>query len=252
MNPNEPVTHLKQLRQQVYQNFNHRADTLMELLDALSSNTTAQTVVELSLSPFFRREYTSLFTALEEWQPEKADKNLAQLAAPYLPPPVQFPFWLLGLDVTPQPRRHARTLEDRGFVYQPNLITSNKPVTIGHAYSSVVLLPEEERAHTPPWVVPLSVQRVTSSADKELVGALQIQVLLDDQELPFHDQLCAEVVDSAYSKPAYLAANRQKSNLVTIARARNNRTFYRQPVAAPDDAGAGHPTWHGEPFKIGR
>jgi len=232
----------------VYQNFNKRADTLMDLLDALSSNTTAQTVVELSLSPFFRRDYSALFTALDEWQPEQADKSLAQLAAPYLPKPVQFPFWLLATDVTPQPRPHARTLDDRSYVYQPNLILSNKPVTIGHAYSSVVLLPEEATAHTPPWVVPLSVQRVKSSADKEMVGARQMEALLDDPQLPFQDQLCVEVVDSGYSKPGYLEANRPKPNLVTIARARNTRRFYRQGAA--DNAGAGHPTWYGDPFSL--
>ena len=248
MNHNEHVTQLKQFRQQVYQNFNKRADTLMDLLDALSSNTSAQTVVELSLSPFFRRDYSALFTALDEWKPEKADKNLAQLAAPYLPKPVQFPFWLLGTDVTPQPRLHARTLEDRSYVYQPNLIKSNKPVTIGHAYSSVALLPEEDTAHTPPWVVPLSVQRVKSSEDKELVGALQIEALLDDHELPFHDHLCVEVGDSGYSKPAYLEANRQKHNLVTAVRARNNRIFYRQ--ASGTKAGPGRPSWYGDPISL--
>jgi len=51
MNHNEHVTILRQFRQEVYQNFNKRADTLMNLLDALSSNTTGQTVVELSLNP---------------------------------------------------------------------------------------------------------------------------------------------------------------------------------------------------------
>lgn len=248
MNHNEHVTQLKQFRQQVYQNFNKRADTLMDLLDALSSNTSAQTVVELSLSPFFRRDYSALFTALDEWKPGKADKSLAQLSAPYLPKPVQQPFWLLGTDVTSQARLHARTLEDRSFVYQPNLIKSNKPVTIGHAYSSVVLLPEEANAHTPPWVVPLSVQRVKSTEDKEMVGALQIQVLLDDQQFPFHGQLCVEVGDSSYSKPAYLEANRQKRNLVTVVRARNTRTFYRQ--ASVTNAGAGHPTWYGDLFSL--
>lgn len=110
---NEHVIQLKQFRQEVYQSFNKRADTLMDLLDALSSNTSAQTVVELSLSPFFRRTYSALFTALDEWQPEKSAKSLAQLAAPYLPQPAQLPFWLVGTDVTPQPRLHARTLEDR-------------------------------------------------------------------------------------------------------------------------------------------
>lgn len=82
MNNDEHAAQIKQFRQEVYQNFNKRADTLMDLLDALSSNTSAHTVVELSLNPAFRCEYSSLFTALEEWQPHQAAKNLAQLAGP--------------------------------------------------------------------------------------------------------------------------------------------------------------------------
>lgn len=248
MNHDEHVPQLKQFRQEVYQNFNKRADTLMELLDAVSSNTSAQTVVELSLNPAFRRNYSALFTALDEWEPDQADKNLAQLAGPYLPKPAQLPFWLLGTDVTPQPRPHARTLADRSYVYQPNVLKSNKPITIGHAYSTVVLLPEEAGEHGPAWVVPLSVQRVPSSADKELVGALQIQALLDDETLPFRNQLCVEVEDSGYSKPSFLAKNRQKANLVTITRARNTRIFYHQPPVTSN--GAGHPTWYGNPFAL--
>ena len=54
------ITQLKQFRQQVYQSFSDRADALMDLVDELSSNTTARSVTELSLSPLFRREYSSL------------------------------------------------------------------------------------------------------------------------------------------------------------------------------------------------
>jgi hypothetical protein len=248
MNSDEHASPLKQFRQAVYQNFNKRADTLMDLLDALSSNTAADSVVELSLNPVFRREYSALFTALDEWEPARADKNLAQLAAPYLPKPARLPFWLVGTDVTPQPRLHARRLADRSYVHQPNVLKGNKPITIGHAYSSVALLPEEDSAHGPAWVVPLSVQRVKSRDDKELVGALQIRALLDDPTLPFHTQLCVEVEDSGYSKPAFLAHNREKTNLVTITRARNNRTFYRPPTTPP--RAVGHPTWYGAPFSL--
>lgn len=250
MNHNEHITQLKQFRQEVYQNFNKRADALMDLLDALSSNTAAHSVVELSLNAAFRRAYSSLFTALEEWEPSQASQNLAQLAGPYLPRPDKLPFWLLGTDVTPQPRLHARTLEDRSYVYQPNVLQSNKPVTVGHAYSSVVLFPEEEQAHAPVWVVPLSVERVQSRADKELVGATQIGALLEDERLPLHDDLCVEVEDSNYSKPAFLAKNRQKRQLVTITRVRNTRTFYRPPPEAGEGKGAGHPTWYGAPFAL--
>ena len=222
----------------------------MELLDALSSNTSARTVVELRLNAAFGREYSSLFTALKEWEPSQAAKSLAQLAGPYLPQPARLPFWLLGTDVTPQPRPYARTLRDRSYVYHPNGITSNKPITVGHAYSSVVLLPEEEREHAPVWVVPLRVARVPSRADKELVGATQVEGLLDDKSLPFHEALCVEVEDSGYSKPAFLAKNRTKKNLVTITRARNTRTFYGQPPDVGADKAVGHPTWYGAPFAL--
>ena len=104
----------------------------MDLVDALSSNTQARSVVELSLNTCFRRDYTSLFKAISAYKPEDAKKNLAKLAAPYLPKPDKRSFWLLGVDVTPLSRPYAFRLEDRGYVYQPNPIRSNKPFTIGH------------------------------------------------------------------------------------------------------------------------
>src|SRR3972149_11230868 len=102
MNTKESTSQLEQFRQQVYQNFHNRADTLMELLDALSSNTSAASVVELSLNPAFRRRYTALYTAVAEVALGEAD--LARLVAAHLPRPSQFAFLLYGVDVTTPPR----------------------------------------------------------------------------------------------------------------------------------------------------
>jgi hypothetical protein len=245
----ENASQLAQFRQQVYQNFNKRADTLMNLVDALSSNTRARSVVELSLEACFQRDYSSLFKAIADFDPGQEEKNLAQLAAPYLPQPQRRPFWLLGVDVTPQSRPYADTLEDRSYIYQPTPIKSNKPITIGHPYSSVFCLPERAGQPAKTFVIPLSTRRVKSSEDKELVGAEQICLLLEDEALPFHDQLCAEVDDSSYSKPRYLHANRSKTKLVTIVRVRSNRTFYQPPCATrPSGSKKGHPTWFGTAF----
>ncbi|MCP4357540.1 MAG: hypothetical protein GY796_05945, partial [Chloroflexi bacterium] len=105
------------------------------------------------------------------------------LMAPYLPRPKQRPFWLLGTDVTPQPRQFAHTLADRGIVYQPNTIKGNIPVTIGHQYSSTVLFPEAEAGISPSWVIPLMmICRVPTHKDKELVGSGQIDALLKPDE----------------------------------------------------------------------
>jgi hypothetical protein len=240
---------LQQFRDEVYQNFNNykRTDTLMDLVDALSSNTTAKSVVELTLSPQFQRSYSALNKAIAV--ESLSDKQLAHLAARTIAAPRARKFYLLGADVTSNPRPYAQTLPDRGFVYQPNTIQGNKPIVIGHQYSLVAFLPERDKTKIGAWVVPLAMNRVTSQENKEMVGAKQVRVLLEDDELPFGKALCVEAVDSAYSKPTYLVANRDQTNLVTIARARGTRTFYHAPDPQTETTSAkGHPTWYATPF----
>jgi hypothetical protein len=160
-----------QFRLQLYhEHFNKREDTLMDLVAALSSNTRAYSVVELSLNPCFHREYNSLFKSIAEYQTAWVHKNLAELAGPHLPQPQSRPFWLLGVDVTSCPRPYAYKLDDKGYVYQPNPIRTNKPITIGHQYSTVCLLPERNDQQSPNWVIPLSTRRVVKWDDKEMVG----------------------------------------------------------------------------------
>ena len=220
----------------------------MELVDALCSFPEARSVVELSLAPCFRRGHASLYAAIADY--EWSDKDLAHLAAPYVSAPSQRPFWLMGADVTPLRRPFARTLDDRGMVYQPNLVKGNKPVTVGHQFSTVSLLPEAEVGISPSWVVPLATGRVGSNADKEMVGGEQMNRLLRDPDLPWHQQLVVEVVDSSYSKRPYLGANRRHPNLVTVCRVANNRTFYQQPPSPEGTRPVGHPTWYGDPFRL--
>jgi hypothetical protein len=83
-----------------------------------------------------------------------------------------------------------------------------------------------------------------------MVGARQIDALLTNPKLPFHNAPCVEVADSGYSKPVYLCANRRHANLVTIVRVRGNCTFYRQVGQPAHTAAVGHPTWYGEPFAL--
>jgi hypothetical protein len=239
---------LEQFRQSLYQNFNNRADTLMEVVDALCSSAAAQSPVELTLADGYRRSYSTLYKAVDgfEWE----STQMAELLSPYLPTPRQRRFWLFGVDVTSQPRAYAPTVRDRGMVYQPNQIKGNKPVTVGHQYSTVALLPEAESSVTSSWALPLMTQRVASAEDKEQVGAGQIDALLSERKLPFARSLCAEVGDTHYSKPEYLYANRKHSNLVSIARVRSNRTFYRQVVSDASAQRRGHPTWYGDSFSL--
>jgi hypothetical protein len=219
----------------------------MDLLDALCSQTRASSVVELSLQNCFQRSYSAIFKAMDEYRP--GDDDLSRLAKSSLPAPQQYPFWLLGVDVTSQPRPYARTLAERGFVYEPTVIWGNKPITIGHQYSTVALLPEKDAEQPVPWVVPLSCQRVKLEESKALVGAEQIGELLGNAKLPFHKQLTVEVGDSDYSQPAYLVANREHEHLVSVIRCRGNRTFYRQKYRSAAETG-GAPGHYGTIFKL--
>jgi hypothetical protein len=55
---------LRQFRQGIYESFPYRRDSLLDLLDALSSNERARSTVELSLNPGFRRQYSALYKAI--------------------------------------------------------------------------------------------------------------------------------------------------------------------------------------------
>jgi len=249
-------------RQALYDLFPRRADALMDLLDALSSNTTARSVVELSLNVPFRPEYGSVYTAIHAflplgeplWKsPQRAtyERQLRGVLAPHLLPPQQRPFWLLGVDVTPAPRPFADRLADRTFVYQPNTIRGNKPVAIGHAYSALAVLPEKASPQAPPWVVPLSMRRVSSEQTGSEVGVEQVQAVLDDDALPFSQGLCVTVGDTAYSALSFVGPLAGQQSLVLLARVRGDRVFYR-PAAPPEGetAPVGHPTWYGAPFDL--
>lgn len=242
---------LTQFRNTLYQSFDKRADSLMELVDAMCSKPDAKSVVEYSLATSYRRSYSTIFKAIDEMK--VAAMWLPHLLSPYLPQPVERPFWLLIPDVTPCPRPFAHTLENRGMVYQPEVVKGKLPVTIGHQYSTVTLGLEAEAGTSPSWTLPLLTERVATTDDKEMVGSRQIEKLLEDPQLPFGRELTVEVADSGYSKPEYLYSHRRFPDLVTIVRARGTRTFYHSPEPTAEEAknpGRGHPCWYGDRFAL--
>jgi len=254
------LTKFIQFRQDLYALLPYRRDAILDLVDALTGNTQARSPAELSLSPLFRREYGSVYDAVDSFfvpsAPEVAtaerrthDQGLLRLIAGTLPPPRKF--WLFGLDRTSAPRRFAVTLPGRRYVYQPNTLRGNKPVTIGHDYSILAALPAKTAPTTPPWVLPLLVRRVLSTETGLDVGVAQITAVVTDETLPFYEKLCVQVDDSGYSGVTFLGPVAQLPDLVSIIRLPGNRNVYYPPKpvanAVPQ---AGHPTWYGERFAL--
>ena len=233
----------------------------MELIEALSGNTHAASVVQLSLSPFFRRQYCSLHDSVKNFfvadSPESArqerrehQQQLMRIVAPLIPKPSNRKFYLLGLDAATQARQFARTLEDRGFVCQPNPISGNKPVTIGHSYSMLVAMPEKDGKHAPPRVIPLSSRRVPTVEKATDVGASQVKDFMEDREVPFGRNFSVVVGDTAYSAVTFLGQASDNKNQVTIVRVRGDRTFYRVLDKDYSPQGRGHPLWYGSAFAM--
>ncbi len=255
------INKLRQFRGDLYDLLPHRPDAILDLLDALTSNTQARSPVELSLQPVFRRQYGSVYDAVDNFfvpttsaaatsERHSHALRVLRLLASLLPRPHQRKFWLFGIDRAPAPRRFAETLVDRSYVHQPNALRGNKPVTLGHDYSVLAALPEKAPA-TPPGLLPLLMRRIASHETANQVALAQIQTLVTDVTLPFQRDLCVQVEDSGYSGAPFLGPVAQLANLVSIIRLASNRVVYHAP---PPPTGqplsAGHPTWYGQRFAL--
>ena len=74
----DQLAQLVQFRLDLYALFSNSRDSLMDLLDALSGNTTAHSPVELCEHPSFRRGYSALYKAIVQLnQPSSAPKTVA-------------------------------------------------------------------------------------------------------------------------------------------------------------------------------
>jgi len=195
-NLSQSVRDFETWRNQLYQVLGSRRSSVMELLNSLSSNCQASSVAELSLNPSFRRDYNSLYKAIQDFLPpynhpdyQKAVDGLFDLVSATVPPPTSRQFYLFGVDVTPYPRPYSATLSDKTYIYQPNAIKGNKPINIGHAYSVVAALPERGETGNTPWTIPLSGQRVPSGEKDIAVAQKQLKTILNHSSVPWKDKL---------------------------------------------------------------
>ena len=89
---------LTYFRRDLYACFLRAGDVLMNTVDALLSETNAQSLVELSLSPAFERRWSSLYDAFDN---AKIDRNaLRTLLVRSLPPPPSGRRRVFGVDAS--------------------------------------------------------------------------------------------------------------------------------------------------------
>ncbi len=233
---------LNEFRCCVYKCFNRAADALMDASDALLTESRARSVAELSLSPFFRRNWPSMY---EAFQDAKIDRcALQRVFAQYAPLPASEQRLVVGGDASSILRPESRTARDRTYVHASNLPEGAKPVRPGWQFSELAVLPEKPSS----WVYVLDNRRIPSDATQAGVMAEQLQEAAGLLVRRF-----LFLGDGYYGSETFrtLTADIDCDILVRFAR---NRVLYREPRPQTDEEISkrtrGHPTWHGAPLKL--
>jgi hypothetical protein len=217
---------LKEIRHQVYQCCQQSRDALFELADALSSEVAARSLPELSLSPFFRRKWASVYEALEDAKVD--EKGWMSIWTPALLTQHEGPVWV-SVDSTSIPRPQAETSPDRGMIYLPNLPHASKPVSVGWQFSTVMLLPEQPSS----WGAILTQRRISTTETAVSVAIEQVESLR-----PFLPESAALLADRWYVTGPFVSAC-QRLQMPALMRLKRNRKLYRvAPARQPGQRGS--------------
>ncbi len=228
---------LQRFRHEVYGCFDRAADALFNTVDALLTETQAQSFPELSLSPLFERRWCSLYEAFEDGRIDQ--DRLRRVFARYLMGPAAGERRWLGIDASSIERPASKTSPDRTVVYKPNLPESSKPISYGWQFSTVVLLPDQPSS----WTAVLDQQRIGSEQTSVQVAAAQLRQLAPELD-------CRPIVasDRWYSCAPFLLAT-EGLPFDKLLRLKRKRVLYR-PAPAPTGK-RGAPCKDGERFQCG-
>jgi hypothetical protein len=252
----QTVEQFHNFRNKIYSFLTYRSDATLDLIDAIAGQQSKESSVKISLSNLFRRGYSSLTDVVDNLFRRNAKKRpetielqedhlkMTRLLIGPCPPSVIRPFELFAVDCSSNPRIYAEKLEGRGFVHSPTKVPGQKPITVGHQYSTVVFLPEKSDPSEPHWVIPLSTERVKSEDSSTALGMQQIIQITTSER--FKNKLCVGVSDSAYSNDNCLQKANKLVNLINISRLRNNRGFYLPITPVAGRKSAGRPRIYGD------
>ncbi|QFS48738.1 hypothetical protein GXM_06232 [Nostoc sphaeroides CCNUC1] len=114
---------LKQFRTGVYTILGKAKDALFDLMDAVLVTRSVYSFAELSVSPVFRRQWSSVYEAIQDGNPPRTE--LMKLYIKQLTPREQI---LLAGDHTAWARPDARTLRERTFEHLAHPMSGAKPL----------------------------------------------------------------------------------------------------------------------------
>lgn len=218
---------LTDFRVSLYACFPTGADTLLNLVDALATETAAQSLPELSLSAFFPRKWSSLYQGLQTARIDRA--ALRWLFAAHAPRPVEGKRLVLGIDASSIVRPCSQTAQDRTYVHASNLPKGSKPVAPGWQFSTLTVLPSTPSS----WTYVLDNTRVKSEQTQGETAAEQLAVLL-----PWLPERPLLLGDGYYGRVTFLQAIADLP-CDCLLRLAKNRVLFRPAPPPPLKRGRG-------------
>jgi len=233
LSADEHLNKLKAFRQSVYTSgLGLARDALFELTDAILLTPALNSFAEFSLSPAFRRQWPSLYEAVQDGRPDRQallDLYTVQMSGILRP--------ILAGDHTVWPRLHAPTLRERTIEHQATKVPGAKPITVGHGFSTLVWVPETSGS----WALPLLHERIASTEapiPKAIAQLRTVCARLHQRPLALFDSEygCAPFVNGSADIPCD-----------KIVRLRPNLCLWGPP---PPYKGRGRKPRHGHKFKL--
>jgi hypothetical protein len=223
---------LQKFREAAYKLLGTGKDAVMDLMDAVLVTRSVYSFAELSVSPVFRRKWPSLYEGIEDCHPHR--QGLMELYIDEMPKNQRI---ILAGDHTAYPRMYAETLRDRTFEHGAKVI-SGKPITLGHGYSTIAWIPEQEGS----WALPLRHERITSHDSPLTLAAFQLRQVC--HHLPARP---LSLWDSEYGCAPFLKLTADIP-ADKIMRLRPNRCLWTAPPLI--QAKKGRPRKHGDKFQL--
>ncbi len=219
----------QKFRQETYGMLGKAKDATFELMDSIMTTRNASCLAEFSLSPLFRRKWSSTYEALQDSRP-----NRNKLMQRYVKEMPLLEYVLLGIDHTAWGRRGAKTLKDRTYEHQAS---SQNSVTVGQGYSTIAWLPENQRS----WALPLRHERITSYETPIAKACWQLKQVCQHLQ-----QKVLVVLDSEYGNGSWVNQTGEIP-VSKLMRVRSNCCLWSKPESY---SGIGRPKKHDQKFKL--
>lgn len=240
----QQTNRLTEFRQVIYHcAFRKEQEAQFELLDALSATAHAiRAFPELSLSPFFRRQWSSAYAAVERGRQDRewVTRYLSRQITPNREGVV-----LMPLDMSAWPRPDAATLPDRQLVRGSTEDVTGEDIVVGQPYSLLGWVAEPGTS----WTLPVRGVRISSEQTEVEAGVAQVRAFCTARgAAALKRHLHIIIGDGRYGNHRFFGPLRD-SECAQLVRMRGNRVLYGRPeLTPPSERGPGRPPKHGARF----